>query len=171
MDRAVAHGSTFGGNDLAMAAGIATLDVLTSERLIENAGRTGQQLLQGLAAMMPRSEFLRDVRGKGLMIGIELESPRSLKLKASWHALEASRPGLFSQLITIPLFRDHKILSQVASHAGHTIKLLPSLVISDADCDDILKAFAAVLAESERVPDAVWSLSKALIGNALRASA
>ena len=61
---------------------------------------------------------------------------------------------MFSQLITIPLFRDHKILSQVASHAGHTIKLLPSLVISDADCDDILKAFAAVLAESERVPDA-----------------
>jgi ornithine--oxo-acid transaminase len=171
MDRAVAHGSTFGGNDLAMAAGIATLDVLTSERLIENAGRTGQQLLQGLAAMMPRSEFLRDVRGKGLMIGIELGSPRSLKLKASWHALEASRPGLFSQLITIPLFKDHKILSQVASHAGHTIKLLPSLVISDADCDDILKAFAAVLAESERVPGAVWSLGKALIGNALRASA
>jgi len=171
MDRAVAHGSTFGGNDLAMAAGIATLDVLTSERLIENAGRTGQQLLQGLAAMMPRSEFLRDVRGKGLMIGIELGSPRSLKLKASWHALEASRPGLFSQLITIPLFKDHKILSQVASHAGHTIKLLPSLIISDADCDDILKAFAAVLAESERVPGAVWSLGKALIGNALRASA
>ena len=85
--------------------------------------------------------------------------------------LQASRPGSVSQLITIPLFRDHKILSQVASHAGHTIKLLPSLVISDADCDDILKAFAAVLAESERVPDAVWSLSKALIGNALRASA
>jgi ornithine--oxo-acid transaminase len=67
--------------------------------------------------------------------------------------------------------RDHKILSQVASHAGHTIKLLPSLVISGADCEAILKAFAAVLAESERVPGAVWSLGKALVGNALRANA
>ena len=58
MERAVAHGSTFGGNDLAMAAGIATLDVLASERLIENAALTGQQLLRGLAAMIPRFEFL-----------------------------------------------------------------------------------------------------------------
>jgi hypothetical protein len=58
MERAVAHGSTFGGNDLAMAAGIATLDVLASERMIENAALTGQQLLRGLAAMIPRFEFL-----------------------------------------------------------------------------------------------------------------
>ena len=171
MERAVAHGSTFGGNDLAMAAGIATLDVLVSERLIENAALTGQQLLHGLAAMIPRFEFLRDVRGKGLMVGVEFGPPRSLKLKASWHTLETTRPGLFSQLITIPLFKDHQILSQVASHAGHTIKLLPSLVISDADCDDVLEAFAAVLAESERVPGAVWSLGKDLIANALRPSA
>jgi ornithine--oxo-acid transaminase len=171
MERAVAHGSTFGGNDLAMAAGIATLDVLVSERLIENAALTGQQLLHGLAAMIPRFEFLRDVRGKGLMVGVEFGPPRSLKLKASWHTLETTRPSLFSQLVTIPLFKNHQILSQVASHAGHTIKLLPSLVISEADCDDVLEAFAAVLAESERVPGAVWSLGKDLIANALRASA
>jgi ornithine--oxo-acid transaminase len=61
MDRAVAHGSTFGGNDLAMAAGIATLDVLRSERLIENAARTGEHLLQALEAMIPHYEFLRRV--------------------------------------------------------------------------------------------------------------
>jgi ornithine--oxo-acid transaminase len=121
--------------------------------------------------MIPRFEFLRDVRGKGLMVGVEFGPPRSLKLKASWHTLETTRQGLFSQLITIPLFKNHQILSQVASHAGHTIKLLPSLVISDADCDDVLEAFAAVLAESERVPGAVWSLGKDLIANALRAVA
>ena len=171
MDRAVVHGSTFGSNDLAMAAGIATLDVLASEGLIENAARTGEHLLQGLAAMIPEYEFLHDVRGKGLMIGIEIGAPKSLKLKASWHALETSRPGLFCQLITKPLFKEHKILSQVASHAGHTIKLLPPLVISDADCQTILNAFTAVLADSERVPGAVWSLGKALVGNALRVSA
>ena len=94
MDRAIAHGSTFGGNDLAMAAGIATLDVLASERLIENAAQMGEQLLQALTTMIPRYEFLSQVRGKGLMIGIEFGPPRSLKLKASWHALETSREGL-----------------------------------------------------------------------------
>jgi ornithine--oxo-acid transaminase len=171
MDRAVAHGSTFGNNDLAMAAGIATLDVIKSERLIENAARTGEHLLHALAAMIPRYEFLRDVRGKGLMIGIEFGSPRSLKLKTSWHALETSREGLFCQLITIPLFKEHKILSQVASHTSHTIKLLPALVISEADCDWILRAFDSVIADSERVPGAIWSLGKTLVGHAIRASA
>jgi len=171
MERAVAHGSTFGGNDLAMAAGIATLDVLASERLIENAARAGERLMGAIAAMIPRYEFLREVRGKGLMIGIEFGPPRSLKLKVSWHGIEAPRKGLFCQLITIPLFKDHKILCQVASHATHTIKLLPALVISEADCDWVLNAFDAVVADSEQVPGAIWSLGKTLIGHAMRAEA
>lgn len=171
MERALAHGSTFGSNDLAMAAGIATLDVLKAERLIEKAERMGEYLLKSLAALIPHYEFLREVRGRGLMIGIEFGSPRSLKLKASWHALEASREGLFCQLITMPLLKEHKILSQVASHKGHTIKLLPSLVISDADCQSIVSAFNSVVAESERVPGAIWSLGKTLVGHAMRASA
>jgi ornithine--oxo-acid transaminase len=77
LERAVAHGSTFGSTDLAMAAGIATLDVLKSESLIDNAARIGERLLQALAAMIPQYEFLREVRGRGLMIGIEFGPPRS----------------------------------------------------------------------------------------------
>jgi ornithine--oxo-acid transaminase len=171
MERAVAHGSTFGSNNLAMAAGIATLDVLTSEKLIENAERTGAYLLQSLAAMIPRYEFLREVRGRGLMIGVEFGPPSSLKLKASWRALEASREGLFCQLITMPLLKEHKILTQVASHTSHTIKLLPALIISDDDCQNVVSAFNSVVADSERVPGAIWSLGKTLVGHAMRASA
>jgi ornithine--oxo-acid transaminase len=170
MDRAVVHGSTFGKNDLAMAAGIATLDVVTSEGLIENAARTGDYLMRGLTAMSARYELLREIRGKGLMIGIEFGGPKSLKLKASWNVLEAASKGLFCQLITIPLFRDHKILSQVAGHASHTIKLLPALVISHADCDWILNAFDSVIADGHRVPGAIWSLGKTLVSHAKRAS-
>src|SRR5476649_1924054 len=133
MDRAVVHGSTFAKNDLAMAAGIATLDVLASEGMIDNAARTGEYLLRGLAAMTERYELLREVRGKGLMIGIEFGPPKSFKLKSSWNILEAANKGLFCQLITIPLLKDHKILCQVAGHASHTVKLLPPFVISDAD--------------------------------------
>lgn len=171
MERAVVHGSTFGGNDMAMAAGIATLDVLASEKLIDRAAQLGERLLRDLSALVPRYEFLREVRGKGLMIGVEFGAPRSLKLKAAWQALEASQEGLFSQLITMPLFREHNILSQVAAHASHTIKLLPPFVISDADCDHIVRAFDAVVADSERVPGAIWSLGKALVGNTARVSA
>jgi ornithine--oxo-acid transaminase len=167
----VVHGSTFAKNDLAMAAGIATLDVLTSDGLIDNAARTGEHLLGAFSAMKARYELLRDVRGKGLMIGIEFGAPQSLKLKASWNLLETANKGLFCQLITIPLFKEHQILSQVAGHASHTIKLLPPLIISRDDCDWIVNAFEAVIAASHRVPGAVWSLGKTLVDHALRARA
>ncbi len=111
MDRSVVHGSTFGKNDLAMAAGIATLDVMQAERVTENAARLGERLLQALSALVQRYELLKEVRGKGLMIGVEFGPPRSLKLRASWNLLETANKGLFCQLITIPLFKEHKILS------------------------------------------------------------
>jgi ornithine--oxo-acid transaminase len=90
-----------------------------------------------------------------------------LRLKASWNLLETANKGLFCQLITIPLFKDHQILTQVAGHASLTVKMLPTLNITDADCDWIIKAFDAVIAESHRLPGAVWSLGKTLIGNAV----
>jgi ornithine--oxo-acid transaminase len=171
MDRAVVHGSTFAKNDLAMAAGLATLDILQSERLIENAERTGARLLAAFQGMADRHELVKSARGKGLMIGIEFGPPRSLRLKASWNALETVSSGLFCQLIIIPLFKNHRILSQVAGHGIHTVKLLPSLVISDADCDWIERAFEAVIADAHRVPGAVWSLGKTLLGHTMKARA
>jgi len=168
MDRAVVHGSTFAKNDLAMAAGIATLDVIEQERLIDRAARMGDRLLRELTAMVPRYEMLREVRGKGLMIGIEFGAPASLRLKASWSVVETASKGLFCQLITIPLFKEHKILCQVAGHASHTIKLIPAFVITDDDCDWIVRAFDETIAGSHRVPGAVWSLGKTLIGHAAR---
>jgi ornithine--oxo-acid transaminase len=169
MDRAVVHGSTFAKNDLAMAAGIATLEVLAAEHLIENAARTGERLRRGLGAMRERHEFLREIRGKGLMIGVEFGAPRSLKLRSQWSMLEAANKGLFCQLITIPLLKEHKILCQVAGHGSHVVKLLPTLVLSDTDCDWILEAFDRVIGESHRL-GAIWSLGKTLAGQAMRAS-
>jgi ornithine--oxo-acid transaminase len=170
MDRAVVHGSTFAKNDLAMAAGIATLEVLESERVIENAARMGERLHAAFTRMQ-HYEFLREVRGKGLMIGIEFGPPKSLKLKASWNMIEAANKGLFCQLITIPLFKDHHILTQVAGHGSHTVKLLPPLTLTEADCDDIETAFDTVIAGAHRMPGAAWSLGKNLIGHAMKARA
>jgi ornithine--oxo-acid transaminase len=161
MDRAVIHGSTFATNDLAMAAGIATLEVLESEHLVENAARLGARLLSAFEAMVPRYEMISEVRGKGLMIGIQFGRPHSLKLQALWRLLEAVSAGLFCQMITLPLFKDHKIIVQVAGHASHTVKLLPALVISDDDCTWIEGSFNEVIADSHRGPGAaVWSLAR-----------
>jgi ornithine--oxo-acid transaminase len=171
MDRAVVHGSTFSKNDMAMAAGLATLDVIEQEGLIENAARMGERLLAAFEDMARRYELVKTVRGKGLMIGVEFGAPRSFKLKMSWNALETVNSGLFCQLITIPLFKEHKILSQVAGHGIHTIKLLPPLIISDADCEWIERAFDAATADAHRVPGAIWSLGKTLADHAIKARA
>ena len=85
--------------------------------------------------MVPGYELLKEVRGKGLMIGVEFGPPKSLRLKASWNLLETANKGLFCQLITVPLFKDHKILTQVSGHGSHTIKLLPPLTITEEDCN------------------------------------
>src|SRR6266700_1612875 len=150
IDRAVVHGSTYAKNDLAMAAGIATLEVMKHERIVARAERLGERLRLAFDRLLGRYEFVSEVRGKGLMVGIEFGPPTSLKLKASWNLLEAANKGLFCQLVTIPLFKDHKVLTQVAGHASHTIKLLPPLIISDEDCAWIERAFDEVIADSHR---------------------
>ncbi len=169
MDRAVVHGSTFSKTDLAMAAGIATLQVLDDERVIENAAATGARLLGAFQKMAEGYELVVDVRGKGLMIGVEFGPPKSFKLKAAWNLLETVNSGLFCQLISIPLFRDHKVLTQVAGHGNHTIKLLPPLTLSEADCAWIERSFDAVIADAHNAPSAVWSLGKTLAQHALKA--
>ncbi|HXI07726.1 MAG: aminobacteriohopanetriol synthase HpnO [Bradyrhizobium sp.] len=171
MDRAVVHGSTFSKNDLAMAAGIATLEVIKADNLIEKAARRGAELQMALTRLVPGYELMKEVRGKGLMLGVEFGPPKSLRLRASWNVLETANKGLFCQLITVPLFKDHKILTQVAGHGSHTIKLLPPLVITEQDCSWIASSFDEVIAASHKVPGAIWSLGKTLVDNAVRKSA
>jgi ornithine--oxo-acid transaminase len=155
MERAVRHGSTFGGNDLAAAAGLATLRVLDREGLIARAERMGALLLELTAPLAERYEVVREVRGLGLMWAIELGPPAGRARRSLWDAVERRQAGLFSQLITVPLFHEHKILCQVAGHRMNTIKALPSLTIEE----DELRRFAAALEETisaaERYPSAL----------------
>ncbi|HTO79067.1 MAG TPA: aminotransferase class III-fold pyridoxal phosphate-dependent enzyme [Methylocystis sp.] len=169
MDRSVVHGSTFSKNDMAMAAALATLEVLEDENVIENAAAKGDRLLASLSKMAERYELVSAVRGKGMMIGVEFGPPKSLMLKATWNLLEAASSGLFGQLICIPLFKDHKILTQVAGHGNPTIKLLPSLTLTDEDCAWIERSFDQVIAEAHRAPSAVLSLGKTLAEHAIKA--
>ena len=171
MDRAVVHGSTFGKNNLAMAAGLATLSVLEDEGMIENAARRGASLLQRLGALVGKYELLKEVRGRGFMIALEFGAPRSLGLRAAWTLLEKATKGLFCQMVIIPLFARHRILSQVAGHEMYVIKLLPPLCLSQSDEDWIVSAFDDVIADCHQVPGSVWELATTLAGHALKSKA
>ncbi|HIK46373.1 MAG TPA: aspartate aminotransferase family protein [Leptolyngbyaceae cyanobacterium M65_K2018_010] len=171
MDRAVVHGSTFGKNNLAMAAGLATLEVLETEGLIENSARRGAQILAGLQPLVSQYECLKEVRGLGMMIGLEFAEPRSLALKMAWNMLEAANPGLFSQMITVPLLERHRILSQVAGHGMNVVKFIPPLTLSEQDVEWIVTGVTEVVADAHRVPGAAWDFGKSLATRALRMKA
>ena len=125
MERAVRHGSTFGGNDLAAAAALATLRVLEGEGLVGRAQRMGALLLELTRPLVERYPVVRDVRGLGLMWAIELGPPEGRLGRSLWGGLERAQPGLFAQFITVPLFHEHRILCQVAGHRMNVIKACP----------------------------------------------
>lgn len=167
--RAPVHGSTFAKNNLAMAAGIATLEVIREENLVENAAKIGEALLDDFRAMIDRYDFVHAVRGKGMMQAIEFAPPDTVKAKMAWRALETAQSGLFSQLVVVPLFHEHRILSQTASHHDAVVKLLPPLVLSEEDRVWIVGAMNQVLANTQKVGGAIWDLGKRLATAATRA--
>jgi ornithine--oxo-acid transaminase len=155
MERGVRHGSTFGGNDLAAAAGLATLDVIEREGLVERAQRLGDLLLELTRPLVDRYEVVRDVRGLGLMWAIELGAPSGPVSRPMFGAVERAQPGLFAQLITVPLFHEHRILCQVAGHGMNVVKALPALVVEEDEIRRFAAALEEVVAAAERMPSAM----------------
>lgn len=101
-------------------------------------------------------------------LAIDFARPQSFLLRTEWDLIEGAREGLFGQLITIPLFTDHNILSQVAGPNSRAVKLLPPLIISDFDIEWIVKSIEAVIAASHHVSGTAWSLGKTLVSNFVR---
>jgi len=118
------HGSTFGGNPLACRAGTAVLDVLTSEHLIERAATVGRHILDGFGRALEGAEGVVQIRGRGLMIGIELDRPCA-ELVAS-----ALAEGM---LINVT--------------AGCVVRLLPPLIIDDEQADSIIDTVSRLIRE------------------------
>jgi len=167
MDRCVVHSSTFGKNSYSAAMGLATIWVLENEGLLERATAIGDQIKAGVSALSDKFEMLGSVRGRGCMIGIEFQSPKSLSLKMGWSVLHKLDSSLFPQIIAIPMLKDHGILTQTSGKGQDVIKLLPSLVCTDEDVQYFLKSFESVLQSAHRFPGAVWDLGKSLASAAL----
>jgi ornithine--oxo-acid transaminase len=169
MERAVRHGSTFGGNDLAAAAALATLRVIDVEGLVERARHLGALLLELTSPLLERYEVVSDVRGLGLMWAIEFGPPPGGARRSIWNAAERAQPGIFSQLIVGPLFHEHRILCQVAGHRMNVVKALPSLVVEEDEIRRFAAALEEVVARAERVPRAFLRFSMSMSRRALAA--
>jgi ornithine--oxo-acid transaminase len=168
MDRVLVHDSTFGSGNAAMAAGLASLAVIEDEGLVENAERTGEALRSTLAEMVDRYELLGEVRGRGLMIGLEFAKPKSLKLRTSWNMLQAARRGLFAQMVVVALFQRHRILTQVSGDNVEIIKLIPPLMIGETEVKMFREAFMEIMDDASRGSGLMWDFGRTLVKQALR---
>ncbi len=163
----VAHGSTFQGNALAMTAGLAALHVMTEEGLIERTERMGSRLVEALTPFVGRYELLKEVRGKGLMIGIEFSPPSTTRLKCAYHIVESVQRGLFFRLMLVHLFRKHRMIVGVG--APNVIKLLPPLVIGEVELNEFVQAFENWLSDLHSFPGEFWDFAMTLAGKAANA--
>ncbi|MCA1220175.1 aspartate aminotransferase family protein [Streptomyces sp. 8L] len=167
MDRVLVHSASFGANAQAMAAGLAVLSVMENDKVVENARRTGDLLKQRLTDLIPKYELLHDVRGRGLMIGIEFGRPNSLKLRSRWTMLQAARKGLFAQMVVVPLLQKHRILTQVSGDFLEVIKLIPPLTIGEPEVDRFVEAFTAVMDDAHGGGGLMWDFGKTLVKQAV----
>jgi len=149
MDQAMVHSTTFKGNQLAMVAGLATLQVFDDEHVVEHALAMGELWRTKLDALALRHEFLHLVRGRGQMIGLEFGPPRSFRAKVRYRAVESARTALFAQSLVVPLFHRYRILTQVAADNVNIIKLLPPLIAAEAEIDQFVLALDELLGDVE----------------------
>jgi len=119
--------STFGGNPLSCAAGTATIQALTQDRLVENATKMGNKFREGLDRLKEKHRIIREIRGKGLMIGVEMK----------FEVKDILFDGITNGILFL--------------YSGKNIlRLLPPLVISESDIDKTLEVLDAVLDREEK---------------------
>jgi ornithine--oxo-acid transaminase len=165
--RAIVHTSTFSENALAMRAGLATLDVLRRETLGERAIVLGAELRRRLAEALAPFEMVRDVRGLGMLSGIEFAAPLSLRLRIAFEGFRRIHPGMFGQVLVMRLFRDHGILTQICGNNFMVLKVAPPLVVDEWQIDEAVSAIRSVV-ELAHTSTSFWNEALGLARRAVK---
>ena len=146
------HRSTFMENAFAMAAGLATIHVLEDEGLVERAAANGAQIVEGLNSLKEKYSLISKVRGYGMLVGIELQTPKKLTQKVSGKLLE--RKGLLGHMLMIQLMEKHRIMT-IPARERNMLRIHPPFLMSDEDIRYFLAAFESVLQDAHRFPDGI----------------
>ena len=140
LKRSIVHTSTYSENGLAMRAGLATLQVIDEEDLGGRATGLGEYLRKRLREALDGYEMLKDVRGIGMLNGIEFKAPKRLRLRLPYEAFMKIHPGMFGQVAVMRLFRDHGILTQMCGNNFLVLKAAPPLIVTEAQIDTYVSA-------------------------------
>jgi ornithine--oxo-acid transaminase len=156
LDRCVVHSTSFGRNNLAAAAALATLHVLEEEKLPQRAAVLGRMLDDCLHELKNKQPKIRSVRVKGLMCAVDFSPGSEAWDRFGWETIHALDHALYTQLVVTRLMRKHRILSQVAGHGMDTLKILPPLVCSESDIERFVLALDECLQSLTAFPAHVF---------------
>ena len=167
LPRAFVHTSTFSENSLAMRAALATLEVLEREELGQRSTVASDYLRTRLTEALRDFEMVKEIRGVGLLMGIEFQPPRQLRLRIPYEAFAAVHAGMFGQIMVMRLFRDFGFLTQVCGNNFMVLKVAPPLVVTNAQMDAFVAAVRDVV-ELANSPGVFWSEALGLARRAFR---
>jgi len=145
LKRAIVHTSTYSENGLAMRAGLATLEVLETEYLGRRAIEMGEALRRRLHETLSGYEMVKDIRGIGLLSGIEFQAPSKISLRVPFEAFQRIHPGLFGQMVVMRMFRDERILTQVCGNNFMVLKAAPPLIVDENQIEQFVRAMGRVV--------------------------
>ncbi len=163
MDKALLHTSTFGGNTWAAAAAIASLEIILEENLPQKAGETGAYLLQGLTRLKERYPLIKDVRGRGLMAGIEFNQPGSMASKISFGLATRLSEEYLGSLVAGELMNKHHIITAYTLNNPNVIRLEPPLGVTKEQIDIVLGALEDIFTKHRGFLSAAKSGAKSII--------
>lgn len=167
MERCVVHSNTYGQNDMAMAAALASLHVIEDDKLVENTATMGAYVMEKLRAIGAECPFVSEVRGKGLMFAIDFARPKSgFLLQQKWDALHKMNFAVFGQTVIVPLLHEHRILTQVAGYHTEVIKFLPPMTVTREDMDWFLGAMQKVLGDTSKTGSTLKTIGRLAVGAA-----
>ncbi|MGI6491630.1 MAG: aspartate aminotransferase family protein [Pelotomaculum sp.] len=149
MEKSTLHTSTFGGNTWATAAGIATLEVIYEENLAEKARVNGAYLLQQLKELQKKYPLLKDVRGRGLMVGLEFNQPDSLAGKVTFGLTDKLSGEYLGSLVAGELLNKYHIITAYTLNNPNVIRLEPPLNVTREELDTLLEALNQILSANK----------------------
>jgi ornithine--oxo-acid transaminase len=156
LKRSIVHTSTFSENSLSMRAGLASLEVLEREQLGQRAIESGEYLRSELITALSTYEMVKEVRGLGLLSGIEFSAPKKLTLRLPFEAFMRIHPSMFGQVIVMRLFRDAGVLTQICGNDFLTLKAAPPLVVERPQLDRFIQGVKEVV-ELMHTSTSFWS--------------
>jgi ornithine--oxo-acid transaminase len=147
LGRSIIHTSTYSENGLAMRAGLATLKTMQEEKLGQRSEAMGARLRHALSAALSGYEMVAEVRGLGMLNGIEFRRPERLKLRIPFDSFRKIHEGMFGQIVVGKLFRERNFLTQMCGNNFMVLKAAPPLIVNEEQIAEFVIAMMQVVEE------------------------